>query len=93
MFPKQRYHFILLAMDVCLLTKQYICLPLWYLQIPFHIIQEIFNNTLKDQLFFKIESIGKNNLTLVSQKDNSHIEFFRIGSNESDSVSSAENAT
>ncbi len=44
------------------------------------------------ELFYKIESIEKNHLTLVSQKDNSKIEFLRIGSTESDSASSSENA-
>jgi hypothetical protein len=45
------------------------------------------------ELFYKIESIEKNRLTLVSQKDNSHIEFLRVGSNENDSASSSENTT
>lgn len=40
------------------------------------------------ELFYKIESIEKNRLTLVSQKDNSQIEFLRVGSNEKDSTSS-----
>ncbi|MCH8491604.1 MAG: hypothetical protein LAT81_16995, partial [Oceanicaulis sp.] len=42
------------------------------------------------ELFYKIESIEKNRLTLVSQKDNSQIEFSRVGSNEKVSSSSAE---
>ena len=37
------------------------------------------------ELFYKIESIEKNRLTLVSQKDNNQIEFLRVGSNEKDS--------
>ena len=40
------------------------------------------------ELFYKIESIEKNRLTLVSQKDNSQIEFLRVGSNEKVSTSS-----
>ncbi len=39
------------------------------------------------ELFYKIESIEKNRLTLVSQKDNNQIEFLRVGSNEKDSSS------
>lgn len=42
------------------------------------------------ELFYKIESIEKNRLTLVSQKDNSQIEFSRVGFNEKVSFSSAE---
>ena len=42
------------------------------------------------ELFYKIESIEKNRLTLVSQKDNSQIEFLRVGSNEKISTSSAD---
>jgi hypothetical protein len=50
------------------------------------------------ELFYKIESIEKNRLTLVSQKDNSHIEFLRVGSNEkvsdsSDNAPKTENET
>lgn len=44
----------------------------------------------KKELFYKIESIEKNRLTIVSQKDNSQIEFSRVGSNEKVSSSSAE---
>jgi hypothetical protein len=50
------------------------------------------------ELFYKIESIEKNRLTLVSQKDNSQIEFLRVGSNEkvsdsSDNAPKTENET
>ena len=43
------------------------------------------------ELFYIIEKVQKDKLTLISQKDNSHIEFFRIGSSKADKTDTMDN--